>query len=138
MLSLDFLHYIRGNKLPYKRVNDTPLRYAGGKSLAVGFIAEHLPNNLETLISPFFGGGSFEVALAKRGGVEVVGFDIFNLLVNYWQQQIDKPEALADQLTLLTPDKETMPKSSQSSRQYGMESQHRLLIRLFGITSTTT
>ena len=29
-----FLESIKGNKLKYKRVNMTPIRYAGGKSLA--------------------------------------------------------------------------------------------------------
>lgn len=102
-----FLDDIRGTKNKYKRVSDTPLRYAGGKSLAVGYIAEHLPSNLTKLVSPFFGGGSFEIALAKRAGVRVEGYDIFDLLVNYWQRQIAQPKELANLLSLLTPDKAT-------------------------------
>ncbi|MBX2932399.1 MAG: DNA adenine methylase [Chitinophagaceae bacterium] len=82
-------------KQSYKRyINGTPLRYAGGKTLAVGLIVELLPNNLERIISPFFGGGSFEIACAKELGIEVLGFDIFDMLVNYWQQQIANPEQL--------------------------------------------
>lgn len=102
-----FLDEIRGTKNKYKRVSDTPLRYAGGKSLAVGYIAEHLPSKLTKLVSPFFGGGSFEIALAKRAGVRVEGYDIFDLLVNYWQRQIAQPKELANLLSLLTPDKAT-------------------------------
>lgn len=103
----EFLDSIKGKTKQYKRVSDTPLRYAGGKSLAVGYIAEHLPENLTKLVSPFFGGGSFEVALAKRAGVRVEGYDIFDLLVNYWKHQIAEPELLARKLSMLTPDKAT-------------------------------
>ena len=46
----------------YKRYTGTPLRYAGGKTLAVGYIVELLPDNLQRIISPFFGGGSLEIA----------------------------------------------------------------------------
>ena len=41
----------------YKRYLGSPLRYAGGKSLAVGHILEHLPDGLEKVVSPFIGGG---------------------------------------------------------------------------------
>jgi DNA adenine methylase len=102
-----FLASIQGKANKYKRVSDTPLRYAGGKSLAVGYIAEHLPSNLTKLVSPFFGGGSFEIALAKRAGVRVEGYDIFELLVNYWQVQTKQPDILADVLSTLNPDKDT-------------------------------
>ena len=50
----------------YKRYLGSPLRYAGGKSLAVGHILEHLPNNLNKVVSPFIGGGSVEIAIAKE------------------------------------------------------------------------
>jgi hypothetical protein len=46
----------------YKRYTGTPIRYAGGKTLAVGYIVELLPDNLQRIISPFFGGGSLEIA----------------------------------------------------------------------------
>lgn len=45
----------------YKRYLGSPLRYAGGKSLAVGHILEYLPDNLNKVVSPFIGGGSVEV-----------------------------------------------------------------------------
>jgi DNA adenine methylase len=94
-------------KQAYKRyIGGTPLRYAGGKTLAVGLIVELLPNNLERIISPFFGGGSVEVACAKELGLEVLGFDIFDMLVNYWQQQFANPEAMYNYLTKYSPTKE--------------------------------
>jgi DNA adenine methylase len=45
------------DKTKYKRYIGSPLRYAGGKSLAVGTIVELLPDNINQIISPFFGGG---------------------------------------------------------------------------------
>ena len=94
-------------KQSYKRyINGTPLRYAGGKTLAVGLIVELLPNNLKRIISPFFGGGSFEIACAKELELEVLGFDIFDMLVNYWQQQFSKPEKMYKYLQEYQPTKE--------------------------------
>ena len=44
----------------YKRVCISPLRYAGGKSKAIGIILSNLPKLVDKkVISPFFGGGSF-------------------------------------------------------------------------------
>jgi DNA adenine methylase len=95
-------------KQKYKRyIKGTPLRYAGGKTLAVGLIVELLPNNLERIISPFFGGGSFEIACAKELGLEVKGFDIFDMLVNYWQQQFTNSEKMYKYLKSYQPTKES-------------------------------
>jgi DNA adenine methylase len=89
----DFLNRLKSKK-GYKRYQGPPLRYGGGKSLAVGKLVEHLPNNLTSVVSPFFGGGSFEIAIAKELGISVIGYDIFELLVNYWDVQINDPESL--------------------------------------------
>lgn len=94
-------------KHKYKRYTDgTPLRYAGGKTLAVGLIVELLPNNIKRIISPFFGGGSFEIACAKELHLEVKGFDIFDMLVNYWQQQFTNSEKLYEYLKEYSPTRE--------------------------------
>ena len=72
----------------YKRyLGSLLLRYAGGKSLAVGLIVEKIPHNIQKIVSPFLGGASVEIACAKELGLEVVAYDIFDLLVNYWQVQ---------------------------------------------------
>ena len=80
----------------YSRYNGLPLRYAGGKSLGVGHIIEHIPSNITKLVSPFFGGGSVEIACAKELGLSVKGYDIFDILTNYWRFQILSPIKLAD------------------------------------------
>jgi len=107
-----FLGSIKSNnpRQKYKRVALSPIRYAGGKTLAVGYIIELLPNNIKKLVSPFFGGGSVEIAISKYLGLEVIGYDIFDILVNYWKFQIEKPHLLYEELTKLKPDKETFEK----------------------------
>ena len=68
----------------YKRVCLSPIRYAGGKTKAVGLILENLPCLKEKkIVSPFFGGGSFEIVLSKELGFEVIGYDIFSFLTNF-------------------------------------------------------
>lgn len=93
-------------KQKYKRYTGTTLRYAGGKTLAVGLIVELLPSYLKRIISPFFGGGSFEIACAKELNLEVKGFDIFDLLVNYWQHQFSAPEGMQKYLKQYKPTRE--------------------------------
>jgi len=102
-----FLHDLRGKEKRYKRYLGSPLRYAGGKSWAVGYVIEKLPENIERLVSPFFGGGSIEIAVAKELGIDVIGFEIFDILVNYWKVQIETPYELYEELVKLKPTKET-------------------------------
>ena len=96
----------RNSMNKYKRVAVSPIRYAGGKSLAVGHIIELLPNDIKRVISPFFGGGSVEISMSKYLDLEVIGFDIFDILMNYWKFQIEKPELLYEELKKLKPTKE--------------------------------
>ena len=91
----------------FSRYNGLPLRYAGGKSLAVGHVIEQLPEGLERLTSPFFGGGSVEIACAKELGIRVRGYDVFDVLTNYWQVQLKSPDSLAKRIMRWTPDKPT-------------------------------
>lgn len=103
----DFLLHLHSDKQSkYKRYNGLPLRYAGGKTLAVGHILEHLPDGLDRLVSPFIGGASVEIACSKELGIDVIGYDIFDVLINYWQVQIEQPEKLADKLSKWEPTKD--------------------------------
>ena len=90
----------------YKRYKGLPLRYAGGKSLAIGHVVEALPHTPERIVSPFFGGGSVEIACANELGVPVKGYDVFGILANYWQVQLAQPRDLAQYLRRWTPTKE--------------------------------
>jgi len=93
-------------KLKYKRYSVSPIRYPGGKSLAVGYIIENLPEGIKKIISPFFGGGSVEIACSKNLDIEVIGYDIFDILVNYWNVQIKAPQLLYSELLKIKPTKQ--------------------------------
>jgi DNA adenine methylase len=102
------LSSLKGKK-GYKRYFGAPIRYPGGKSSAVGYILELLPNNVEKVVSPFLGGGSVEVALAKELGLKVIAFDVFDILVNFWQVLLnhEKKQKMISTLKRLEPNKET-------------------------------
>ena len=84
----------------------TPIRYAGGKSKAYKIITQHLPSTTNRIVSPFIGGGSLESRWAGELGIDVIGFDIFHALVNFWNVLLEQPDALADKLQELEPTKE--------------------------------
>ena len=100
-----FLQSIKAKNGNYKRFLYSPLRYGGGKSLATGLIIEHFPKDIKRIISPFIGGGSVEIAAAKIG-LKVKAFDIFDILVNFWQVCLKEPQKLYDELLKLEPNKE--------------------------------
>ena len=90
----------------------TPIRYAGGKSRAYDFISSYIPfwPRPKRIVSPFFGGGSLEVRWAAELGIPVVGYDVFDILVNYWKHQLENPQRLYDILKGLEPSKEQYEK----------------------------
>jgi DNA adenine methylase len=80
-----FLKTIKNKNGGYKRICISPLRYAGGKSKAIGLILENLPKLKEKkIVSPFFGGGSVELCLSQMLGIKIIGYDIFDMLTNFW------------------------------------------------------
>ena len=86
----NFLKSIRNKNGTYKRICISPLRYAGGKSKAIGLILENLPKLKEKkIVSPFFGGGSVELCLSQMLGINVIGYDVFGMLVNFWNVLIN-------------------------------------------------
>lgn len=80
----------------------SPLRYPGGKTRGVEFITRFFPKNLDKLLSPFFGGGSIELAAASTG-TKVYGYDLFNPLVEFWQCLVSQPDKLADEVEKYFP-----------------------------------
>lgn len=101
------LNQLRSNgRYRYSRYMGLPLRYAGGKSLAVGYVIEHMPANIERLVSPFIGGASVEIACANELGIQVRGYDIFDILTNYWKVQLRSPVELAERISEWDPTKQ--------------------------------
>ena len=114
-----FLQNMRSTgKARYRRYTGSPIRYAGGKSLAVGHIVACLPDGLTKLVSPFMGGGSLEIACAVELDLPVVGYDIFAPLMTYWEQQLSNPEQLAATLMTLEPTKERFAAVKTRLRQH--------------------
>lgn len=103
-----FLSNLRSTgKIEYKRYLASPLRYAGGKSLAVGMVIRLLPDNIRRLAAPFMGGGSVEIACARELGINVTAYDVFDILCTYWQVQLSDPAELAQRLRQLKPNRQT-------------------------------
>lgn len=96
----NFLKSITNKNGTYKRVCISPLRYAGGKTKAIGLILENLPKLKEKkIVSPFFGGGSVELCLSQMLGIKVIGYDIFNMLANFWNILINNKAEFIEQLS---------------------------------------
>ena len=115
----DFLVHLRSKgKYKYSRYNGLPLRYAGGKSLAVGHIVEHIPDGIGKLVSPFVGGASVEIACALELGIRVQAYDIFDILTNYWQVQLDEPHILASRIAEWQSTKERYAAVKERLRQH--------------------
>jgi len=82
----------------------TPIRYAGGKSRAIKHITPYV-TNVNKIVSPFLGGGSLEVYWASLGK-EVIGYDLFDVLVNFWNVLLNNKEELVEKLKEITPTSE--------------------------------
>ena len=75
------------------------LRYPGGKTRAVEHIRSFFPKEIDTLASPFKGGGSIEISCAADG-IKVFAADAFAPLVNFWQHAKKDAGALADRVAM--------------------------------------
>jgi len=69
--------------------NISPLRYPGGKTRACKLLLEILSahfqaDQYDTVVSPFFGGGSFEFKLQECFGWKIIANDGFTPLINFW------------------------------------------------------
>lgn len=70
-------------------VMKSPLRYPGGKTRACftleKLVLEHFDiNDIDTIISPFFGGGSFEFYMSDKYNLQIIANDKFKPLVSFW------------------------------------------------------
>lgn len=69
--------------------NKSPLRYPGGKTRACKkldvILKEHFDiHEFNNLVSPFFGGGSFEFHIQNKYGLKIIANDKFIPLYNFW------------------------------------------------------
>jgi DNA adenine methylase len=93
--------------------NTSPLRYPGGKTRAISILEEYLVQyypNKKILLSPFFGGGSFELSLTTKG-YTVYGNDLFVPLYTFWKTQQAECDLLIQKI------REKMPVSKEVFKQ---------------------
>jgi DNA adenine methylase len=105
-------------KTKYKRYLGSTLRYAGGKSLAVGLIVELIPDDTKRIISPFMGGGSIEIACAIELGIPTIAYDIFDILMNYWDVQLNDPINLSKALLKFKPTRQTFKQVKERMKEH--------------------
>lgn len=75
-------------------MNRSPLRYPGGKTRGAAEIVSMFPAGLTRICSPFVGGASIELMCAEQG-MEVVAYDGFAPLVNFWRSVLFDAPAVA-------------------------------------------
>jgi len=93
--------------LKLNTTNVSPLRYPGGKTRACkiidGAISDHFDmNHFDTVVSPFFGGGSFEFYLQNKYAVALIVNDKFTPLYNFWKQVKLNKTILCEELRKIT------------------------------------
>ena len=69
--------------------NVSPLRYPGGKTRACKKLSEIMNenfniNDFDNIVSPFFGGGSFEFHIQNKHNLSIIANDKFQPLYNFW------------------------------------------------------
>lgn len=83
--------------------NVSPLRYPGGKTRACkkleSIINQYFNiNEFDTLISPFFGGGSFEFYIQNKYNLYLNVNDKFTFLYNFWLTCVNNKSELCSKL----------------------------------------
>lgn len=85
--------------------NKSPLRYPGGKTRAISildqYLTAHYPTK-KTLLSPFFGGGSFELYLTTKG-YQIRANDLFKPLYIFWKTVKETSEDIKDAVESVMP-----------------------------------
>jgi DNA adenine methylase len=80
----------------------SPLRYPGGKTRAIKIIQKYVDPTKTTIISPFFGGGSFELS-QKSPDKKLVCNDLFEPLCTFWRVLRDEPDKLVEKIKSKIP-----------------------------------
>ena len=76
-----------------KTASRSPIVYGGGKSRALDLLLPYIPLG-RRVVSPFVGGASLELAIEARGQ-DVIGYDVFDPVANFWQQALTCAPAMA-------------------------------------------
>jgi DNA adenine methylase len=104
--------------------NKSPLRYPGGKTRAIAILEKYVKTYFPTktiLLSPFFGGGSFELAMKSK--CKIYGNDLFVPLYNFWKVQQSQSAAL---VAAIRPKMPVTKESFQNMRSTILENKTNL------------
>lgn len=85
--------------------NKSPLRYPGGKTRAIKILDEYISKyypDRKLLLSPFFGGGSFELFLTTKG-YTVFANDLFTPLYTFWTTKQTNCSGLIEKIRSAMP-----------------------------------
>jgi len=83
--------------------NVSPLRYPGGKTRACKILDTIIKQyfdltQIDILLSPFFGGGSFELYFQNNYNKQIIANDKFKPLYNFWNEVKINKDALCTEL----------------------------------------
>jgi len=83
--------------------NKSPLRYPGGKTRACNLLEDILNSHTTVtsfvnIVSPFFGGGSFEFHMQNKYNLKIIANDNFTPLYNFWSTCILDNDRLCNEL----------------------------------------
>ena len=62
-----------------------------------------IPDHIEEIVSPFLGGGEFELRLAAKG-IKIKGYDLFPHLINLWEYMLTDAKSLTQKVLNLYDD----------------------------------
>lgn len=96
-----FLYKMRNSDGSFKRYQGGLMSYPGGKTQAVYLLASMLPKEVDRVVSPFIGGGSFEIACANDMKIPVVGYDKHTELVIFYNEMLHNRGRLIENLSRL-------------------------------------
>tara|TARA_Y100000389_G_scaffold196690_1_gene230055 strand:- start:79 stop:858 length:780 start_codon:yes stop_codon:yes gene_type:complete len=82
----------------------SPLRYPGGKTRGRKKLDAIFSENFDTqsisrIVSPFFGGGSFELSMHEKYKKPIVANDKFKPLLNFWEQVKTNMNVVIDRIS---------------------------------------
>jgi len=88
--------------------NVSPLRYPGGKTRACKILDTIIKQyfdltQIDILLSPFFGGGSFELYFQNNYNKQIIANDKFKPLYNFWNEVKINKDALCTELYKINP-----------------------------------
>ena len=61
------------------------VKYPGGKTFARKVLEQYIPADTTSIVSPFFGGGSFELTMSKQRNMQIIGNDLEPCVVNLFK-----------------------------------------------------